>query len=148
MLIEIVEGDVALRSVMIVEDEALVAVMMESVIRELGVQTIETFACCADARARAGRGNIDCAVLDVRVRDGVTTELAEELVQQGIPVVFTTGMGLETLPERFRELPAVSKPFSDETLKLSIIDAVAARRARNAAPARAAARVATSPATE
>lgn len=128
MFIEIAEGDVALRSVMILEDEALVAMMMESVLRDLGVENVAIFPDCAAARETASSGDIDCAILDLRVRDGTTTEVADILMLRGIPIIFSTGSLGEERSERHRHLPVITKPFSDDVLRLAVLDAVASRR--------------------
>lgn len=128
MFIDIPEGDVALRSVMIVEDEALVAMMMESVLRDLGVQHVSIFPDRGGAWETASTGDVDCAILDLRVRDGTTTEVADILMLRGIPIVFSTGSLGEERSERHRHLPVIAKPFSDDVLRLAVLDAVASRR--------------------
>ena len=130
MLITIPNGDVALKSVLILEDEALVAMMMEDVVRELGVDTVHVLADASPAKELAATADLDCAVLDVVVRDGDSAEVADVLLLRGIPFVFSTGSGLDSLPERHRHLPILTKPFADDELKLLLLDMVAARRAK------------------
>jgi CheY-like chemotaxis protein len=136
MIVEIPNGDVALRSVLILEDEALVSMMMEDVVRELGVENVHVVADAATAKHLAATADLDCAVLDVRVRDGDSSEVADILLLRGIPFVFSTGSGVDSLPERHRHLPLLTKPFADDELRLLLLDTVAATRAKGArAPA-------------
>ena len=129
MHVEIPNGDVALKSVLILEDEALVAMMMEDIVRELGVETVHVHADAAAAKELASTGDVDCAVLDVIVRDGDSAEIADILLLRGIPFAFSTGSGLDSLPERHRHLPILTKPFADDDLRMLLLDMVAATRA-------------------
>jgi len=129
MLVEIQNGDVALKSVLILEDEALVSIMMEDIARDLGVKNIHVFADAAAAKELAKTAELDCAVLDVIVRDGNSTEVADVLMLRGIPFGFSTGSGLDALPERHHHLPMLPKPFADDDLRLLLLDMVAAKRA-------------------
>ena len=130
MLVEIPNGDVSLKSVLILEDEVLVSMMMEDLVRELGVETVHVAADAEAAKTVVSTADLDCAVLDVRVRDGNSAEVADMLLVRGIPFVFSTGSGLESLPERHRHLPLITKPFADDDLRMLLLDTVAANRAR------------------
>jgi len=129
MFVEIPNGDVELRSVLVLEDEALVSLMMEDIVRDLGVETVHVLADAAPAKELATTADLDCAVLDVLLRDGDSAEVADILLLRDIPFVFSSGSGRDSLPERHRHLPILSKPFADDDLKLLLLDTVAARRA-------------------
>ena len=131
MLIDIPNGDVSLKSVLILEDEVLVSMMMEDVMREIGVETVHVCVDAGTAKAAAMTADLDCAVLDVILKDGNSAEVADILTLRDIPFIFSTGSGLDSLPERHRHLPLITKPFADDDLRLLLLDTVAAKRARS-----------------
>jgi CheY-like chemotaxis protein len=85
---EIAEG---IRSVLIVEDEGLVALMMEDLVRELGIRDIHICSDVGSALALARTADIDCAVLDLWVRDGSSIQVADLLAARGFPFLFSSG---------------------------------------------------------
>jgi CheY-like chemotaxis protein len=134
MLVEIPNGDVSLKSILILEDEVLVSMMMEDIVRELGVGTLHACTNATDAKAIAMSADIDCAVLDVILKDGDSTEIADILTLRGIPFIFSTGSGVDSLPERHRQSPLITKPFADDDLRILVLDTVAANRAKARRP--------------
>lgn len=112
-------------SVLIVEDEGLVAMMLEDLVREMGARDVHIFADVQSARDAAQTVPYACAILDVLVRDGTTGELADILADRGIPFVFSTGSETDSLAERHRSRPVVTKPFSDDVLRSRICDLLA-----------------------
>lgn len=127
MHVEISEG---IRSILIVEDEGLIALMMEDIARSMGVEEVH---CCADLASAidlARTADIDCAVLDRHVRDGETMEIADILAERDVPFVFLTGSGAEALDARHRHRPILSKPFADDDFRLVVLDALALARSQ------------------
>jgi CheY-like chemotaxis protein len=129
MFVEIPNGDVGLKSVLILEDEAMLSMQMDDIVRDLGVETVHVASKAKAAKEVVATAKLDCAVLDVRVRDGDCAEVADMLMLRGVPFVFSTGMGIDSLPERHRHLPLIKKPFSDDELRVLLLDTVAATRA-------------------
>ena len=129
MHIQISEG---IRSVLLVEDEGLVSMMMEDLLRELGVETVLVCGDLETALVAAASADIDCAVLDYHVRGGECGGVADILAGRDIPFIFSTGSGLDSLRERHRRRPIIAKPFADDDFKLLVLDTVA--RSRSALP--------------
>jgi len=119
MHIEIAEG---IRSVLIVEDEGLVAMMMEDLVRELGIKDIHICSDVASAIELARSADIDCAVLDLWVRDGSSVEVADTLAARGIPFLFSTGSTADAVAERHAHRPMLGKPFTDDDFKMLLLD--------------------------
>ena len=140
MHVEIREG---IRSVLIVEDEMIVALLMEDLIRDLGVSDVYLCVDAASALEIVRSKTIDCAVLDVRVRDGDTTQVADALAAQGTPFLFSSGGDAATLEPRHAGRPLISKPFHDDDLKLILLDTWFLARAERAPDAHIGARTAT-----
>lgn len=99
--------------VILVEDEALVAMMMEDLLEELGCQIVATFGSLGPALewlASDEARPLDGAVLDVNLGGGENVfPLAAALRERGVPFVFATGYGM--LPESgFAEATVLQKP--------------------------------------
>lgn len=120
MKIDIAEG---IRSILIVEDEGLVALMMEELVKDMGVRHAHVVADLSAALRLAETADLDCAVLDLSVRGGETIPVADMLDARGIPFVFSSGSNREALPDRHRHRGLLVKPFSDEDFRLVVLDA-------------------------
>lgn len=103
--------------ILVLEDEALVAMHIEDTLDELGytvigpVQTIEEAIACLDAAA------VDAALLDINLGEGITSfPVAHVLNQRGIPFAFLTGYGAKGLHEEFKEQQVLVKPVDERLL--------------------------------
>ena len=105
------------RTVLILEDEALVSLMLEDLVREMGARAIDVFAAASEALRAIAARRYDLAVLDIVVRDGVCTPVADALDEQGIPFIFSSAIGSDALEPRHRHRPLVTKPFEDAVLR-------------------------------
>ncbi len=77
--------------ILIVEDEPLIAMMLEDFLDVLDKQVAGTVDSVDDALARVAEGGIDAAILDVNLRGGQkSTPVAEALAERGVPFVFAT----------------------------------------------------------
>lgn len=99
--------------ILIVEDEPLIAMMLEDFLEVLDKQSVGTVDTVAGALARVEQGGIDAAILDVNLRGGEkSTPIAAELAARDIPFVFATGGSDDSVDERFRDRPVLQKPFT------------------------------------
>ena len=116
--------------VLIVEDEPLVAMLIEEFVREIGCEV----ACLASRIAKAIKGletvSIDAAVLDLNVAGASTLELAEMLDQRGIPFVFASGYGAQGVDLRWRARPVLQKPFTAGELRVALLAALDEKKSR------------------
>ena len=122
-----------LRSVLILEDESLLSMTIEEMVRDLGAQRVLSFTDSGHAEERARTEDIDCAILDVVIRGEPSFKIADILEARGIPFVFSSGLMATDLEHRHRHRPFLSKPFSDEQLKERILQALACFRPGGAA---------------
>jgi CheY-like chemotaxis protein len=108
--------------ILLVEDEALVAMMMEDLLEELGCEVAGSFASVAAALAwLEGEGRrLDGALLDVNLGAGeMVFPVARLLQARGVPVVFATGYA--NLPDgEFAGAPMLQKPVDHDTLAPAI----------------------------
>ncbi|WP_375393101.1 response regulator [uncultured Sphingomonas sp.] len=101
------------QQILIVEDEPLIAMMLEDFLEVLEKRPAGTADTVAGALARLDEGGVDAAILDVNLRGGeISTPVAEALAARGIPFVFATGGGEESVDDRFRDRPRLTKPFT------------------------------------
>lgn len=103
---------------MIVEDQALLAMELESLMAESGCEVVGCAMDTAGALAIAERERPDLALIDINLLDGMTGPLiAQRLVRDfGAAAVFLTA-NPEQIPEGFAgALGAVSKPFDESTI--------------------------------
>jgi CheY-like chemotaxis protein len=119
MHIQIAEG---IGSVLIVEDEMIVAMLIEDLMRELGVTEVHICPDTVSAVEAVATKSIDCAILDLRLRDGSSTPVADALAEKNIPFVFSSGSDAGALQDRHADRPLIGKPFLDDDLKLIVLD--------------------------
>lgn len=101
------------KQILIVEDEPLIAMMLEDFLEVLERGIAGSVDSVADALARLAKGGVDAAILDVNLRGGEkSTAIAEALADGGIPFIFATGGGDEGVDPRFRDRPRLQKPFT------------------------------------
>lgn len=104
---------------LLVDDEFLVALDMQSILESAGAAEVLSFSSQGPAlNAAAGEGRIDVAVLDFKLgADATSLPIAAVLAAKKIPFVFLTGMSRDS--EHLRghpTVPLVQKPFSAESL--------------------------------
>ena len=112
------------RRVLVVEDESLVAMLLETMLEDLGCVTVGPVASVDEALGVAAGGDIDAALLDVNVAGTPVFPVAEALEARGIPLVFSTGYGEGGLPEQWRGRPTVQKPFTEAVIRDALMKAL------------------------
>ena len=103
--------------VLLVEDEALVAMMIQESLTEFGFHVMGPVCTVSEAEAVAKDGQADAAVLDINLGDGPVYSVAEILAARGVPFVFVTGYDAESVDSRFRDIPVLQKPVDREMLQ-------------------------------
>ena len=120
------------RKIFLVEDESLVALMIEAMIEELGASVIGTESKIEPALAFVAKhcGEIDVAVLDLNLGGARSYDVAQALADKGIPLVFSTGYSDDSILPEWRGRPLLGKPFQLAELESALLGAVAARAPR------------------
>ncbi|RCS25336.1 response regulator [Phyllobacterium salinisoli] len=121
-------SDLSGLKVLIVEDEGLVALMIEDMLQDLGCQIVASVSQLSDAKAIADTIEVDMAVLDINLAGQPSFPVAEILRERQIPFVFSTGYGASGLPTEFAGNQVLGKPFSAEELEQKVTLTLASGR--------------------
>ena len=112
------------KRVLVVEDEALVSMMVEDELRDAGATVLGPAACVADAmrlvEAAAADGGISVAVLDINLEGRHVGPVADRLAALGVPFLFATGYGGNRDAGGHDAAPVLEKPFDTERLVASV----------------------------
>jgi DNA-binding NtrC family response regulator len=101
------------KTILIVEDEPLIAMMLEDFLDTLGHQVSASCDNLADALGHVESGGFDVAILDVRLRDGEQIwPVADALADADKPFVLATGGHVEPPPARHAAAPVLAKPYT------------------------------------
>ncbi|WP_237477011.1 response regulator [Lichenibacterium dinghuense] len=102
---------------LIVEDEALIAMLFEDILEDSSCQIVGPAMNVRQAIELATAAEIDVAVLDVNLNGESSFPVAALLAGRGVPLVFSSGYGSQGLPAEWQGRPTLPKPFtSDEVL--------------------------------
>jgi len=113
-------------SVLVVEDDALLAYTLAGNLRDAGYRVIGPASNLAGAKRLLADNKIDVACLDVRLGETETSvPLAHSLAALGIPFVFLTAYPIAYLPIDMRDRPKLDKPFQPEVLVDRLAELVA-----------------------
>lgn len=105
---------------MVVEDDALVALDLETMLQAAGCEVIGPLARVDQALPIAGSGKFDGALLDIHLQGTLIYPVADVLASRGIPFMFLSGYNFRDLPERFGDRPIWSKPYMVKTLLMKL----------------------------
>lgn len=108
--------------ILVVEDEALIALMIERSLLNLGCIVVGPVGKLTEALTLAATADIDVAVLDVTIRGGNTFPVAEILKSRGIPFLLASGYANWALPEELQDQDRLVKPFTMTDLEQRLRD--------------------------
>lgn len=107
--------------VFLVEDETLVAMLIEDDVEELGCILRGTASSVEEALAMVEQLTADVAILDVNVDGALVFPVCERLVALDIPFVFSTGYGSYGIPTEWQNRPVLQKPYGRSDLATAIV---------------------------
>ena len=107
------------RSILVVEDEPLIAMMTSRSLKELDASVVGPFATAIEATG-ALSARVDAALLDVNIGGEYVYELASELDRRGVPFIFVTGYHAGAIDERFATAPVLTKPVERDDLAAAL----------------------------
>jgi CheY-like chemotaxis protein len=111
--------------VLVVEDEFLIAMDIEAMLRELACEVVGPIGNLASALQAAREETPDVALLDANLGGEPVTAVAEALVARAVPIVFCTGYQVENWCNRYPAAPTLMKPFQLADLRTALERALA-----------------------
>ncbi len=113
------------RRILVVEDEALVAMLLETMLEDMGfvpVGPVDDIDTALEVLRNDNR--LDGALLDVNVAGREVFPVAAALKAKGVPFVFSTGYGEGGLPDDWRGHPTIQKPFTEDAVREALFKAL------------------------
>ena len=115
-------------TILVVEDEALIAMSIEMQLQDMGFNTIVVSSVTA-AEAALLKGGVDLAILDYTLRDGKKTiPVAEVLRKERIPFIVCSGSQFNDMAAIFEGVDVLPKPYTDDCLADAVMAALGAGR--------------------
>lgn len=104
--------------ILVVEDEALVAINLESILEDLGYRVVGPVMRMDRLVAIVEAGiDADAAILDVNIAGAEVFPQAERIARSGIPILFATGYGRAGLPAAWKDWPVIQKPYTPAEIR-------------------------------
>jgi DNA-binding response OmpR family regulator len=108
------------KRILLVEDEALVAMLVEDELLNAGAHIVGTASSVAQAlrmiEVAMGDGGISAAVLDINLDGELVWLVANALDELGVPFLFETGYGSGCVTGKYVMAPVLHKPFDPQAL--------------------------------
>ena len=114
-------------SVLVVEDEVMIRMMVTDMLVDLGHSIAAEAGEIDEALRLAESADFDLAILDVNVNGRTIEPVAKVIERRKLPLLFSTGYSVDALPESFRGRPALQKPFRIDTLQSAIDEVLRTR---------------------
>lgn len=111
--------------ILVVEDEMLIALLMEDMLSDLGHEVVAMAMRLPQALELAASSDIDLAILDVNLAGLMSFPVADVLAARGVPFVFATGYGLAGLKPPYDAQRVLRKPVFRSDLESAINSAAA-----------------------
>jgi CheY-like chemotaxis protein len=103
-------------SILVLEDETLIYILIEGMLEELGCTAVWRAADIEAALTLLDDHRPDLAILDVNIGGESCHPVAARLDALGIPIIFSTGYGRLVMPECWQGRPVLEKPFTPADL--------------------------------
>ena len=117
------------RRVLIVEDEAMIAGWIESILRKGGWSIVGPIATLERALATIERERLDAALLDVRINGHDAFAVADVLMKRNVPFIFVSGFTRKQMPPGYSDCAYIAKPFTPDAI-LALLEGVVGRERR------------------
>ena len=105
-------------AILVVDDETLIAMLLEDLLLDLGCTVVGPAGTVAQSLALVENAGptLDGALLDINLRGELVYPVADALIARSVPFVFITGNALHGIDPRYAAVPALAKPFSNDTI--------------------------------
>ena len=117
------------RSILIVEDEPLISMMLEDFVQSLGHSVAAICETVGDALGAIEGNSFDMAILDVNLKGENVWPVARALRERSVPFVLASGGHVDPPPSEFATVPMIDKPYTIDRIKPAIDRAVGIEQA-------------------
>ena len=104
------------RSVLVIEDEMLILMMIEDMLADLGCQSVAVASKVGPAISLIEGQEFDMAMLDMNLGGIESYPVADALTARDVPYFFSTGNSLTNTKDGYRNQDVLKKPFTFEQL--------------------------------
>ena len=108
------------RRVLVVEDEMMIALLLQEMLEDLGHRVVAVAARLDNALRLAREADADLAILDVNLGGEVSFPVAEVLTERGLPFLFASGYGSAGLVAPYLDAITLKKPFEMSDLSQAL----------------------------
>jgi CheY-like chemotaxis protein len=112
------------RKVLVVEDEMMIAMLIEDMLDEFGCKLVGPATSVPRALDLIGKEQVEIAVLDLNLDGQDTYAIADALQQKNVPFIFATGYGSTGLRQEYGNRPVLQKPFQAKDLENALAEAL------------------------
>lgn len=108
----------------VVEDEALVAMLLEQMLEELGCEVVSLAGTVGQALDQVDKvaSKVDAAILDVNLGGERVYPVADALAERHVPFLFATGYGPSGMEDRYPDRTVLAKPYVEATLIKALME--------------------------
>jgi CheY-like chemotaxis protein len=121
---ELSTPDLSNRKVLVVEDEMMIAMLIEDMLGEFGCELVGPATNVPRALELIGKESIEVAILDLNLDGQDTYAIADALHQKNVPFIFATGYGSTGLRKEYGNQPVLQKPFQQKDLEIALAQAL------------------------
>ena len=107
-------------SILVVEDEPLIAMMLEDFLESLGHRVHATCESVGEAVKAVDQGGFELAILDVNLKGENVWPVASRLREKQVPFVLATGGHVDPPPAEFNSVPVIEKPYTIDRVNPAI----------------------------
>jgi CheY-like chemotaxis protein len=108
------------RKILVVEDEWIIALDLMTSLERRGFEAVGPAPSVAEALALLDGAGVDAAILDVKLFNETSFEVADHLNERSIPFVFATGYNPTELPPRYNGVSVLGKPMEERELQAAL----------------------------
>jgi CheY-like chemotaxis protein len=112
------------RKVLVVEDEMMIAMLIEDMLDEFGCRLVGPATSVPRALELIASESIEVAILDLNLDGKDTYAIADALQRRNVPFIFATGYGSAGLRQEYEDRPVLQKPFQQKDLETALADAL------------------------
>jgi DNA-binding LytR/AlgR family response regulator len=127
--VALTEIPVSIKRVLVLEDNFIIALEAEDILKSIGVDHVEIACNVAEAQALIREQSFDFAFLDINLGSQTSFDFAALLIERGMAFGFVSGYGDDfVFPVALRDISRITKPFNESSMA-SLLASVMASRA-------------------